>query len=79
MRTTLNLDEDLLKELMAVTEAKTKVQAIHVAISEFLRRKKLQQLLSLAGKLKLDLDWRELEEQELKAQKDREGLLRGHR
>ncbi len=79
MRTTLNLDEELIKELMKVTGAKTKVEAIHLAISEFIRRKKIEGLLDLEGKLQLDLDWRELEERELKAQEERERRWRGHR
>ena len=79
MRTTLNLDEGLLRELMKLTGAKTKTEAIHLAISDFLRRKKIEGLLDLEGKLQLDLDWRELEERELKAQEERERRWRGHR
>lgn len=79
MRTTLNLDDELVKELMRVTGAKTKTEAIHLAISEFLRRKKIEGLLALEGKLHLDLDWREMEERELKAQEARERRWRGHR
>ena len=63
MRTTLSLDDVLIKELMEVTKAKT--EAIHLAISEFVRRKKLEGLKALSGKIHLDLDWRELEEREL--------------
>jgi Arc/MetJ family transcription regulator len=79
MRTTMSLDDGLIKELMEVTKAKTKTEAIHLAISEFLRRKKIEGLLALEGKVRLDLDWRELEEQELKAQAERERRWRGHR
>lgn len=79
MRTTLDLDENLVKELMAVTKAKTKTAAIHLAIMEFIRRRRLEGLKALSGKLHLDLDWRELEERELKAQEKRERLLRGRR
>ncbi len=79
MRTTLSLDADLIRELMAVTKAKTKTEAIHLAISEFLRRKKIEGLLALEGKIHLDLDWREMEEQELKAQAEQERRWRGHR
>jgi len=79
MRTTMRLDGALIKELMAVTGAKTKTEAIHLAISEFLRRKKIEGLLALEGKIQLDLDWRELEELELKAQADRERRWRGRR
>jgi len=79
MRTTLDLDETLVKELLAVTRARTKTEAIHQAISEFLRRKKLEGLKALSGKIHLDLDWREMEELELKAQEQREKRWRGHR
>ncbi len=79
MRTTMSLDDGLVKELMKVTGARTKTAAIHLAISEFLRRKKIEELLALEGKIQLDLDWRELEELELKAQADRERRWRGHR
>jgi Arc/MetJ family transcription regulator len=79
MRTTLNLDEALVKELMAATKAKTKTEAIHQAISTYLRRKRIEGLLALEGKIHLDLDWRQLEEDEMKAQAERERLWRGHR
>ncbi len=79
MRTTMSLDDVLIKELMEVTKAKTKTEAIHTAIAEFLRRKKIEGLLALEGKIHLNLDWRELEEQELKAQEEHERLWRGHR
>jgi Arc/MetJ family transcription regulator len=72
MRTGLNLDEELIKELMKVTGATTKVEAVHLAISEFIRRKKLEGLKALSGTIHLHLDWREMETQELKAQAERE-------
>ena len=64
MRTTLSLDEGLIKGLMKTTKARTNTGAVHLAISECVRRKKLEGLKSLSGKIHLDLDWRELEEQE---------------
>ena len=79
MRTTLNLDEALIKDLMAVTKARTKTEAIHQAIAGFLRRKRIEGLLALEGKIHFDLDWRQLEEEEMKAQEERERLWRGHR
>ena len=79
MRTTLDLDENLVKELMAVTGAKTKTEAVHLAISELLRRKKIEGLLALEGKIRLDLDWRELEERELKDQERQQRRWRGRR
>lgn len=55
MRTTLDLNEKLIRELMDVTSAKTKTEAIHQAAAELIRRKKLDRLKSLSGKLHLDL------------------------
>ena len=46
---------------------------------EFVRRKKIEGLLALEGKVHLDLDWRELEELELKAQAEHERRWRGRR
>lgn len=53
MRTTLDLDEKLLAKLMKVTKAKTKTEAIHVAMAEHIRRSKKQQLKALSGQLHL--------------------------
>ncbi|WHZ14499.1 MAG: hypothetical protein OJF52_001337 [Nitrospira sp.] len=61
MRTTLNLDEALLKDLMDVTSAKTKTDAIHQAISDLIRRKKLEKLKALSGRVRLASDWEKSE------------------
>lgn len=79
MRTTLSLDDGLVRELMDITKARTKTEAIHLAISEFVRRKKIEGLLALEGKIPMEVDWRELEARELKAQAGRERRWRGHR
>ena len=42
MRATMRLDERLVKELMEVIGAKSRTEAIHTAISELIRRKKLE-------------------------------------
>ena len=54
MRTTLNLDENLISELVKVTEARTKTEAIHIAAAELIRRKKLEKLKSLSGKVRIE-------------------------
>jgi hypothetical protein len=79
MRTTLNLDEGLLKELMDLTGAKTKTEALNQAISEMIRRKKKEKLKALSGKIQLDLDWEEMEKVELREQEKRLRKIRGHR
>lgn len=79
MRTTMNLNDKFIKELMDVTGARTKTEAIHLAVAEFLRRKKIEGLLALEGKVHLNVDWRELEELELKEMEKQERRWRGHR
>ena len=79
MRTTMVFDDGLLKELMAVTGAKTKTEAVHQAIAELIRRKKRDGLKALSGKLLIADDWQALEAAELKAQETREQRWRGHR
>jgi hypothetical protein len=79
MRTTLNLDEDLIKDLMAVTEARTKVEAIHLAVSEFVRRRKLEGLKALSGKVHIAENWQEIEEMELRELEQQKEGWGGHR
>jgi Arc/MetJ family transcription regulator len=79
MRTTLDLDEDLIKKLLKVTEVRSKTEAIHIAASELIRRKKLEKLKSLSGKIHIDLDWRKREKTELTRQKKLTSARHGHR
>lgn len=53
MRTTLDLDEKLVSELMKATESKKKTKAIHLAMSDLIRRKKLDRLKGLSGKVNI--------------------------
>lgn len=79
MRTTLDLNEKLIRELMHVTAAKTKTEAIHQAAAELIRRKKLDQLKSLSGAIHLDLDWKSLEQVEICRQVALKRRRQGHR
>jgi Arc/MetJ family transcription regulator len=79
MRTTLNLDENLLGELIRVTEARTKTDAIHQAMTDLIRRKKLDKLKSLSGKIRLHLDRRKQEKVELRRQARLKRQWHGHR
>lgn len=72
MRTTVNLDDGLITDLMNVTGVKKKREAIHLAIAEFVRRKKLEGLKALSGKIRLVDNWQELEDLELKEQERQE-------
>lgn len=52
MKTTLNIDEKLLREAMAVSRVKTKTDAVELGLRELIRRHKFEQLASLGGTLK---------------------------
>lgn len=54
MRTTVTLDEALVREIMKVTAAKTKTAAVTVALQEHARRSRIDQLRSLLGKVNID-------------------------
>lgn len=56
MRTTLDLPEDLVNEAMASLQFKSKTDTIIYALRELLRRRALQELKSLAGKVEVSVD-----------------------
>jgi hypothetical protein len=49
-----------------------KRRAICLVIKDFIRQKRKEKFLSLNGKIRFDLDWKEIEEIELKRMKERE-------
>lgn len=51
MRATITIDDDRLAELMDLTGAKHRTEAINLAIDEYVRRAKVQRLLGLAGRV----------------------------
>jgi len=62
MRITLNLPDGLLDELRKETGERNKTHLIRTALEEMLKRAKRERLLTLRGKLSLDIDlasWRE--------------------
>jgi Arc/MetJ family transcription regulator len=62
MRTTFDLDDELIREVMQVSRAKTKKGAIVVALQEYLRARRRQELKDLIGAYdEFDLTLEELE------------------
>lgn len=51
MRTNIVLDDELVKEAMALTGAATKKDVVHLALEELVRSRKKKNLLDLAGRL----------------------------
>jgi len=65
MRTTLNIPDELIKELHRISNEKSKTKAVSIAIKDYIRRKKIEHLLSLSGKVHMDYDWKKEEEKEI--------------
>ncbi|MBW1783706.1 MAG: type II toxin-antitoxin system VapB family antitoxin [Deltaproteobacteria bacterium] len=65
MRTTINIKDDLMDALLALTKAKTKTKAVELSIREYIERKSIEELISLSGKIDIDSDWQKEEEAEL--------------
>ena len=61
MKTLIDIPDDLMKELLKWSKAKTKKAAVTLAITEFLNRKKREKLISLMGKLDLNMTQVDLE------------------
>ena len=74
MRATLNIPDALLSEVQRISGEKTKTKAIIVALQEFIRQKRIKELIALRGKVEIDYDWRKEEAAEIKAQEQRESL-----
>ena len=72
MRATLNIPDELIDEVQRLSGQKTKTQAIVTVMEDFVRRKKLEELLALRGKISINYDWKREEEAELKAAEERE-------
>ena len=58
MRTTLDIDTELLDSVLAATGEKTKSKAVNVALKEYIRRQLVQELIDSWGTIVVD-DYRE--------------------
>ena len=65
MRTTLNIDEQIFTNLMQLTNARTRTEAVRIALSDYVRLKRKEQLIALRGKLEIEDNWRALRSLEL--------------
>ena len=70
MRTTLNVRDGLFEELLELTGARTKTEAVRIAIEGYVRQRKLERLVALRGRLEFDESWRELRELENREHED---------
>jgi Arc/MetJ family transcription regulator len=56
MRTTLNIDDDMIELVLRETGAKTKTEAVHKALEDYIYRRKIEKLIALKGKIRFDID-----------------------
>lgn len=65
MRTTIDVDRCLLDKVVEISGEASKSKAVNRALEEYVRRMRIDHLLSLLGRLDLDLDdWYELRHME---------------
>jgi Arc/MetJ family transcription regulator len=55
MRTTLEINERLLKQAQALTKAKTKKEVVHLSLEALIRQQRIERLLGKLGHFPLDL------------------------
>ena len=61
MRTTIEINEQLLREAMTVTGTKKKRQCIELALQEVIRQKRIERLIQRLGKTPLTIDTDDLD------------------
>ena len=70
MRATLNIPDNLLSEVQKISGEKSKTKAIIIAMEEFIRQKKIKELISLRGKIQIEDVTKELDRLELEEIKE---------
>jgi len=64
VRTTLDIPEELLRDVAAILKTRTRNEAVRIALSDFVKRRRRELLLSLRGRIDVEDASRELEESE---------------
>ena len=65
MRTTINIKDEVIKQVVEYTGAKNMSQAVNEVLEMFVREKRKQKLFGLKGKLRLEDNWQKLREMEI--------------
>ncbi|MDA8215499.1 MAG: hypothetical protein M0Z70_01305 [Nitrospiraceae bacterium] len=55
MRATVTIEKNKLDNLLKETHAKSKSSAVKIAIDEYLKKKKIEKIKSMKGKLEFDM------------------------
>ncbi len=64
MRATVTIEQEALNQLLDETKAKSKTSAVKIAINDYLKRKKIEKIKSMKGKLKFDMTADEIRHRE---------------
>ncbi len=65
MRTTIDIDDTLMEDVVRLTGARKKKEALRIALEEYVRRVRIDALLALPGTIEIDYVRPEMEEAEL--------------
>ena len=72
MRTTLNIDDCLFDDLLNITHARTKTEAVRRALTEYLQMKRKEKVLAMRGTMDIGDGWEALRQQEIAESPDHE-------
>jgi hypothetical protein len=64
MRATVTIEKDKLDELLKETKSRSKTSAVKIAIDEYLRKKKIEKIKSMKGKLEFTMTADEIRHRE---------------
>jgi len=60
MKTTLNIPKELIEEAMKLSNKNTKTETIITSLKEYIRQRRLDEIINEAGKLDFSDDWERL-------------------
>lgn len=64
MRTTLNIDDDIISKVMIYTGQDNRSKAVRQALDSFIQEQKRKKVLALRGQVNIESDWEQLREQD---------------
>ncbi len=64
MRTTLNIDDEIISKVMIYTGQDNRSKAVRQALDSFIQEQKRKKLLSLRGQVNIESNWEQLREQD---------------
>ena len=62
MRTTIDINDDLLKEVMTLSNVQTKKEAVEISFQSFIKQKRIERLTKRLGSGILSLNHKDLKE-----------------